>query len=297
MNLTLNNLSDKQLVAMGDGLAARGQWGLAAGMYRAALKCAPPAMHGQIHLRIGFTSAPGPRSPALMGVLEALEPTLSDIFVGDGLATWLKTPPFLEDQRFMDLVERHRTLLPVANWHWNLQTALWAVQQALQVEGDLVELGVFRGHTTLFVSEYLQFATLPRKWLLYDTFDGIPDDQIDEGWATNGIYKGTFSYEEVRDRFAHIPNIDVIKGRVPEILEGNSPDRIAFIHIDLNNATAEIQALDALFDRVTKGGVILLDDYCWAVSRAQRVAESAWFEARGVRVLALPTGQGLVIKP
>ena len=164
--------------------------------------------------------------------------------------------------------------------------------------GDFVELGVFRGHTTLFLAEYLGFADIPRKWFLYDTFDGIPDDQLDPGWSAvnRSVYKGTFSYEEVTARFAHIPNIAVIKGRVPEVLAGNCPERICFLHIDMNNSTAEIQALDALFDRVTSGGIILFDDYGWASARAQHLAEKDWFAKRGLGILPMPTGQGLFIK-
>ena len=76
-----------------------------------------------------------------------------------------------------------------------------------------------------------------------------------------------------------------------------SPKRIAYLHIDLNEAPAEIAALDALFDRVVPGGIVILDDYEWAgPHRAQKLAEDPWFEARHYRVFPLPTGQGIVIK-
>ena len=48
-----------------------------------------------------------------------------------------------------------------------------------------------------------------------------PADQLDPGWAEKNAIEynaSTFTYEEVRDRFAPFPNIRVIKGRVPEIL-------------------------------------------------------------------------------
>jgi O-methyltransferase len=80
------------------------------------------------------------------------------------------------------------------------------------------------------------------------------------------------------------------------VFEGQSPARIAYLHIDLNQAAAEIAALEALFDRVSPGGLVILDDYEWAAYRAQKVAEDAWFEARQYRVFPLPTGQGIVIK-
>ena len=69
-----------------------------------------------------------------------------------------------------------------------------------------------------------------------------------------------------------------------------------FLHMDLNNSSAEISALDFLFDRIVEGGIIVFDDFCWTNSKAQRQAEQAWFTARGLRALALPTGQALLRK-
>jgi predicted O-methyltransferase YrrM len=100
----------------------------------------------------------------------------------------------------------------------------------------------------------------------------------------------------VRARFADLPNVRVIQGRVPEVLAKDCPQAIAFLHVDLNNAAAEIAALELLYDRISPGGVILFDDFCWAASIRQQVEELAWFEARGEQVLALPTGHGLHIK-
>jgi predicted O-methyltransferase YrrM len=80
-------------------------------------------------------------------------------------------------------------------------------------------------------------------------------------------------------------------------LKGNSPEKICYLHIDLNSAKYEIAVLDALFDRVVPGGVIILDDYEWSgMYREQKIAEDAWFEQRRYRVFPLPTGQGLVLK-
>jgi len=284
---------------MADGLMAARQYELAAQLLKAALPLASPADRRRLQVRLGLATAPSRRTQVMRDTIETLEGgNLDAIFVGEGLATWTKTLPFYDDARFGELAEKHAHLLPLPNWHWNLQTVLWAVRQARNLEGDLVELGVFKGHTTLFCAEYLDFADWPKTWSLYDTFDGIPDDQLDAGWKdSNRVYKGTFSFEEVRDRFAHIANIKVIKGRVPEVLADECPDKIAFLHVDLNNAIAEIQALEALYDRVVPGGIIVFDDYGWAVSRAQYDAENAWFAKKDLQILSLPTGQGLFVKP
>lgn len=298
-DFTFKDVTAAQLVVMGDGFLRVGDVGTARKLYEAALRQPHAGLAERIQIRIGLTVKRDSRLKTTFDVLNSLETQWNrNVFVGDGLATWLKRLPFLEDPRFVGLAGKHSDLLPLRNWHWNLQVALWAVQRAKKIEGDLVELGVFKGHTTLFCADYVEFADWPKRWWLYDTFEGIPDDQLDAGWAgpNTSTYKNTFTFEEVRDRFAHMPNIDVIKGRVPEILVERSPPKIAFLHVDLNNATAEIAALELLFDRVSSGGAILFDDYLWDASEAQHRAEAAWFAARGEQILPLPTGQGLYIK-
>lgn len=298
--LQITSVSLSQLVAMGDGLLAAGEIALARNMYRAALTRAGEGERQPIRTRLGLAAAPNARTKAMLTLLKQIEGFgFANAFVGEGMATWLKTLPFAEDERFQAIAEAHAGLLPAPNWHWNLQTVLWAVQRCRDVPGDYIELGVFKGHTTLFCAEYVEFADWPKRWLLYDTFEGIPEDQQAPGWKSinEKIYVGAYSYEEVQARFAHIPAIEVIKGRVPEVLAEGAPERIAFMHIDLNNAAAEIAALELLFARLSPGGVIVFDDYTWWSTRAQYHAEKAWFEARGLSILPLPTGQGLFINP
>jgi hypothetical protein len=68
------------------------------------------------------------------------------------------------------------------------------------------------------------------------------------------------------------------------------------MHIDLNSADAEIGVLEVLFDRVSPGGIIVLDDYGWLAYEKQKIVEDEFFGRRNHSVLELPTGQGLVIK-
>ena len=295
--LSFGEATPEQIAAIADGLMLSKHYGTAAKIYEIALSEAKVGQNA-IRTRLGLAQSPNAGTPAMFDMLMELERRSANVFVGDGLATWFKTLPFFDDERFTAIAKKHAGLLPMANWHWNLQTVLWAVQETRDVPGDLVELGVFKGHTTLFVAEYVDFQDWPKTWHLYDTFDGIPADQVDPGWekANQETYVGTFSKAEVAASFAHVPNIRVIKGRVPEILSQDCPDRISFLHVDLNNATAEIQALDALFERVSPGGIIVFDDFGWATARAQHDAEKAWFAARGLRILPLPTGQGLFVK-
>jgi predicted O-methyltransferase YrrM len=104
-------------------------------------------------------------------------------------------------------------------------------------------------------------------------------------------------YQQVQAKFERYPCVRIFQGRIPEVLAGQSPEQIAYLHIDMNQAPAEIAALDVLFDRVVPGGIVILDDYEWAMSyRNQKITEDRWFEARSYRVFPLPTGQGIVLK-
>ena len=220
-DLHFKGLSVDQMIVIGDAIALAKQWDVAGGVYRHAIgQPLTPNQRRKLLNRLGILGTRKIGSYNLLKHLIDLEPDCPDLFASEGLITWLKATPFYDDAKFARLADKHSGLLPIANWHWNLQTHAWAVGHALPLDGELVELGVFKGHSTLFTVEYLDFADKPRTFYLYDTFDGIPEDQLDPGWAENNkrAYQGQFSFEEVRDRFAHIPNIKVIKGRVPEIL-------------------------------------------------------------------------------
>ena len=67
--------------------------------------------------------------------------------------------------------------------------------------------------------------------------------------------------------------------------------------IDLNNAFAEIKAIEFFWDKLVSHGVVLLDDY--AYSESYRLQKSSWdkfAKSKNLEILTLPTGQGLLIK-
>lgn len=55
-------------------------------------------------------------------------------------------------------------------------------------------------------------------------------------------------------------------------------------------------ALEVLFDRISTGGIIILDDYGRTGHRAQKASADDFMRERALAVLELPTGQGLVVE-
>ncbi|MCZ8185610.1 MAG: class I SAM-dependent methyltransferase [Beijerinckiaceae bacterium] len=214
------------------------------------------------------------------------------IFCGDNLFTYNKNLSFLDDQPFMASIERNVTNEIDRSLVWRIATVLWGFRRGLTLEGDFVECACYKGMTARVICDNVDFARhTDRHYYLYDLFDHDPSMP-----HLPMLEHSARLYDDVCRKFADVPNVTVTQGRVPDTLAQVAPEKIAFMHLDLNNADAEIGALDVLFDRMVPGAVLVLDDYGWLDYRPQKLAEDPWFLKRGYHVLELPTGQGLVIK-
>ncbi|WP_317204581.1 TylF/MycF/NovP-related O-methyltransferase [Janthinobacterium sp.] len=226
---------------------------------------------------------------ALMEEAKAL--VVPGTYLGDNLFTWGKNNSPFEDQAFVRAWEANVQNDADRAIAWRRYILACSAYHCSQLEGDFVECGVYRGTGIKTVIDYFGKDEFSKTFWGYDTYDYNPV----EGHKFVGQEDGM--YEQIQQRFAGYDNVRLVKGLLPASLEGNSPQKIAYLHIDLNNAAFEIAVLDALFERVVPGGMVILDDYEWAGEyRVQKIAEDAWFEARKYRVFPLPTGQGLVLK-
>ncbi|WP_019500999.1 TylF/MycF/NovP-related O-methyltransferase [Pseudanabaena sp. PCC 6802] len=184
---------------------------------------------------------------------------------------------------------------------WRLHTLTWAASHALHVEGDFVECGVFQGFSSAVICKYLNFATIPKQFYLYDTFSGLAEEtSTEKERESRNLYYKSFDsdllFQQVQSTFSAYPNVKVIRGIVPHSFEKAVPEKIAYLHIDMNSTKAEILALEALFDKISPGGMLILDDFGWLAHQDQALAEIKFMNDRGYKILELPTGQGLVLK-
>jgi hypothetical protein len=179
---------------------------------------------------------------------------------------------------------------------WRVFVACWAAQHVRHLPGDYVECGVSRGGMARAVVEYTEFWNLDKKFYLLDSYCGIPDAMRQSSAVLEFDYSECF--QAVKETFAPFPNVRVIRGIVPNTLQDVDSQQIAYLSIDMNCVEPEIAAAEFFWDRLTAGGVIVLDDYCYSDHYAlQNKAFSEFARRRDVEVLALPTGQGLIFKP
>src|SRR5262245_60087830 len=108
----------------------------------------------------------------------------------DCLTVWHKNVDFLVDPRFMAAYQRgmdsgHHISRPPGSdedihIEWRVHVLLWAATHAANLEGDFVECGVNTGIFSLAVCQYLDFNRTGKSFYLFDTFCGIPVEQMTE---------------------------------------------------------------------------------------------------------------------
>ncbi len=127
------------------------------------------------------------------------------------------------------------------------------------IQGDLAELGVYRGNTAYILASFARI--LDRTAYLFDTFEGFdPKDLkgIDE--AIPHQFSDT-SLETVRN-FVGEENVVYVKGYFPESAAQIPDDRrFAAVHLDCDLYSPMMSALEYFYPRMSEGGFIIIHDY------------------------------------
>lgn len=247
---------------------------------------------------------------ASRALLEASNPELAAqdgsgtlTYLSDSLATWDKSVTFLTDPRFAAAYQRgmqsgHQ--FGAAQPHWRVAISCWAAWHAAQLPGDFVECGTNTGITSLAVCEYVDFNRIGKSFWLFDTFGGIPREQMSVNEAATresgdtGIYPECF--ELAQRNFAPYPKVRLVRGKVPDTLSSVEIDQVCYLAIDMNIEYPERAALAHFWPKIVPGGIVVFDDYGWLVHRAQKDSHDAFAKSQGVEIFTLPTGQGLLLK-
>lgn len=188
------------------------------------------------------------------------------------------------------------------HWHWRVHVGVWAAFSASKLKGDFVECGVNQGFLSSAIMEYLNWDSLNKIFYLMDTFSGIDERYISAEEAESGILERTmdFYYTNniaiVKKNFSQWKNIQIIAGSIPETLNAVETDKIAYLHIDMNCSPPEVAAFNYFWERLVPGAFVLFDDYAYKGHELQKVAMDAAATTKNVKIVSLPTGQGLLIK-
>jgi len=218
-------------------------------------------------------------------------------FATDLMVSFGKRISFAHDEKFSQALKNHPEG-DVTHLMWRLHTACWAAHSCLKLDGAFVECGVLEATFSTMIIEYLSLKG-SKEFFLFDSFEGIPEEYLDKGnnEEINFVqYHDHNQYEKIQDRFSDYENVHVIKGMLPGALEENCPEKIAFLHMDLSNYESERDVLEVLIDKIVPGGIVLFQGYEFELYRIWKIADDDFIKDRNIKILSLPTGQGMFIR-
>lgn len=229
----------------------------------------------------------------------------TDIYNYDGLMTDPKiihNHDFMRDPRYIRAYKLGEAALGHDHkMFWRLHVALWCASQAAKLPGDFVECGVWRGFLSTAIINYVDWNNLGKTFYLFDTFEGLDERYLTDTERANAQKLEHFKqfyvdcYDFVKENFSQYPRIEIIRGSVPDTLTKINIDKISFLSIDMNCAPPEIAAINHFWEKLVPGAMILLDDYGFVSYEEQKIAFNAFAKEKNIEILALPTGQGLII--
>ncbi len=152
----------------------------------------------------------------------------------------------------------------------DLQTAFENVL-AHKIQGDLIETGVWRGGTTIYMRALLKaHGITDRKVWVVDSFAGVPPPNSTEYPQDAGLDLHVFpdlavSLEEVRLNFARYGLLDnqvrFLKGWFKDTLPTAPIGKIAILRLDGDLYESTMDVLTNLYPKVSVGGYVIIDDY------------------------------------
>jgi O-methyltransferase len=172
-----------------------------------------------------------------------------------------------------------------------------------QIEGDIVECGVWRGGSMLAVAKTLvQNQDTSRHLYLFDTFEGMtnPTDKDKDfaGASASKLLQQNKKEDETSiwcyatlesvKQILHSSGyendkIHFIQGKVEETIPQSAPDKISLLRLDTDWYESTRHELIHLFPKLSVGGVIIIDDYGYW--EGARLATDEYIRENNIKLL------------
>ena len=171
---------------------------------------------------------------------------------------WLLDEPFLACHRII----KEYTLVDIYRcyelWHLLGQTA--------GLEGDILEVGTWRGGTGGLLGRRAQLLGMPARIYLCDTFAGVVKTGEEDVAYSGGEHADTSIpvVEELISRLG-VDNITILQGIFPEDTGARLADQsFRLCHIDVDVYQSGKDVLDWVWPRLPVGGLVVFDDFGFA---------------------------------
>ena len=186
------------------------------------------------------------------------------------MKTVIDSPISHERLEGYDHPQRGHTMIGLKRLN-NVHTSLDYIREN-NIEGDIIETGVWRGGCCIFIKIYTDLYKMDKKIFVADSFEGLPKPSVDKYPADKNDQHYTYenlkvSLEEVKHNFelynALGDNVIFLKGWFSDTLANNDKiKKLSVLRFDGDMYGSTIDVLSNLYDKVIQNGIIIIDDYC-----------------------------------
>lgn len=224
-----------------------------------------------------------------------------DSYLSDGILVWGRILGWIRDKKFQDSCSKAEPSLNDigvdSSISWRSHTVCWASSHACKIDGDFFEFGCHMGYTASlarsFVNDKFKTQHEQRKYFWFDMFS-----TNNGGSDKTRMIDQSCSEIAARERSRLYADVFILKGNVLETYVNNvffSGRKIGFAHFDLNDYLVEMSVIEKATRNAEAGTVFLFDDFAMCPFHEQNKKYREFFREKGLEILELPTGQGLVI--
>ena len=153
-----------------------------------------------------------------------------------------------------------------------LENVQYCVETVLdeEIKGDFIETGIWRGGTCIFMQGLLMaYGATGRTVWAADSFEGVPPPTLpqDQGLDLSATVYPILavSLDEVKALFERYgllnENVRFLKGWFKDTLAASPIERLAILRLDGDLYESTMDALVPLYDKVSPGGFVIVDDY------------------------------------
>ncbi|MBR3180448.1 class I SAM-dependent methyltransferase [Candidatus Saccharibacteria bacterium] len=143
-------------------------------------------------------------------------------------------------------------------------TILALAKKSLEIEGDFVEFGCYKGDTSLLLADLIK-NTDKTLWL-YDSFEGLPPKSANDTSALGQDFKPgalATTKRELKQRFlrANLKLPIIKKAWFNELTRSDIPDKISFAFLDGDFYESIKTSLELITPHLSPGATIVIHDY------------------------------------
>ncbi|WP_216656453.1 TylF/MycF family methyltransferase [Nocardioides marmotae] len=157
------------------------------------------------------------------------------------------------------------------------------------VPGDLIETGAWRGGSCIYMRAVLKaYGETGRTVWVADSFAGLPAPdgrfEADAGDQHHTRDELAISVDQVKENFRRYDLLDgqvrFLQGWFSDTLPTAPIENLAVLRLDGDMYSSTMDALDALYDKVSPGGYVIVDDYGAVPACAEAIHD--FRDARGI---------------